>query len=476
MRTYLFYDLDASGENVAFDQVLRFAAIRTDDRFDVLDEHDVSMRLRREVVPAPVAVLRHGWSVEALRAEGEAEVDAIRTVHGLMNEPGTIGLGYRTIDADDEMLRFAFFRNLLDPYTHQYANDCGRMDLEPMVVLERLRGRTALDDLLRHEASGDGEGPARGVRAGAQAALALARQLASDRARWDELAGYFDPAVDEARLAALPTFRIGGAVHPVALMVDPAFGAERAYQRPVVGLGRHRYYANQSRWLALDTPQLPEVATQPIRSVAEVVRKKLGVPGFLLSWKDEAANRLDEARRSLARQNLAWLREHPALFQQMAGYYREATYRQIPNLDADAALYQIDRFTEEEKARFERFHAAETVDEKAALIPEFERTVVQTLALRVLLRNEPASAWPPVVRRYADAYRRRIYPRTRSDVLVDHRGDERRTPADALRAIERLRAEGLDGAPLDAERHRLLDELERHVQTASRSPRRALSA
>ncbi len=38
-------------------------------------------------------------------------------------------MGYNTIRFDDEITRFMFWRNLIDPYAREWQNDCGRWDL-----------------------------------------------------------------------------------------------------------------------------------------------------------------------------------------------------------------------------------------------------------------------------------------------------------------------------------------------------------
>jgi exodeoxyribonuclease-1 len=47
--------------------------------------------------------------------------------------PGTIGVGYNTIRFDDEITRFMFWRNLIDPYAREWQNQCGRWDLLDVV-------------------------------------------------------------------------------------------------------------------------------------------------------------------------------------------------------------------------------------------------------------------------------------------------------------------------------------------------------
>jgi exodeoxyribonuclease-1 len=135
--SYLFYDIETTGLNKAFDQVLQFAAVRTDNQLNETDRHSIRIKLRPDVIPSPRAIITNRISMQELNL-GICEFEAIRQIHGLMNDPGTVSLGYNTLGFDDEFLRFSFYRNLLPPYTHQYRNGCRRMDLLPITIIYRL--------------------------------------------------------------------------------------------------------------------------------------------------------------------------------------------------------------------------------------------------------------------------------------------------------------------------------------------------
>src|SRR3990167_351623 len=119
--SYLFYDIETTGLNKCFDQVLQFAAIRTDLSFNEIARAFISIRLNPDVTPSPAAIMTHRISMQDMQS-GKPEVEGICEIHRLMNTPGTISLGYNNLNFDDEFLRFSFYRNLLPPYTHQYAN------------------------------------------------------------------------------------------------------------------------------------------------------------------------------------------------------------------------------------------------------------------------------------------------------------------------------------------------------------------
>ena len=55
MQTLLFYDIETSGLNPAFDQVLTFACIRTDLSLNEISREEIVVRLRDDIVPSPWA-------------------------------------------------------------------------------------------------------------------------------------------------------------------------------------------------------------------------------------------------------------------------------------------------------------------------------------------------------------------------------------------------------------------------------------
>src|SRR5438445_13599319 len=54
--TFIFYDTETTGLNAAFDQIVQFAAIVTDDSFDVLEELNLRCRLRPHQMASPGAM------------------------------------------------------------------------------------------------------------------------------------------------------------------------------------------------------------------------------------------------------------------------------------------------------------------------------------------------------------------------------------------------------------------------------------
>ncbi|MGD9305084.1 MAG: exodeoxyribonuclease I, partial [Desulfobacterales bacterium] len=197
--SYFFYDIETTGLNKAFDQVLQFAAIRTDPELHEINRHTITVKLRPDIIPSPQALITNRMSMAELDS-GMCEFDAIRQIHQLMNEPGTISLGYNSLGFDDEFLRFSFYRNLLTPYTHQYQNDCRRMDLLPITVFywlfkrkvlnwPQVNGKLSLK--LEHLGSANKliAGPSHDALVDVSATVDLARIFFKDKKMWYYLEG-----------------------------------------------------------------------------------------------------------------------------------------------------------------------------------------------------------------------------------------------------------------------------------------------
>src|ERR1035438_5535330 len=64
--TYIFYDTETTGKLTAFDQILQFAAIKTDAELNVVDTFNIRCRLLPYIVPSPGALLVTGTTIAAI--------------------------------------------------------------------------------------------------------------------------------------------------------------------------------------------------------------------------------------------------------------------------------------------------------------------------------------------------------------------------------------------------------------------------
>lgn len=118
MASYVFYDTETTGILTAFDQILQFGAIRTDEEFNELDRLDVRCRLMPHVVPAPRALEVTGVTPEMLMDPAlPSHYEAMRTIHTTLTEwSPAIFIGFNSISFDETLLRQAFYQTLQPIY------------------------------------------------------------------------------------------------------------------------------------------------------------------------------------------------------------------------------------------------------------------------------------------------------------------------------------------------------------------------
>ena len=67
IHMFIFYDTETSGINVAFDQILQFAAILTDEHFVEIDRLEIRCQILSWVIPSPIAMLVTRTSGSAIK-------------------------------------------------------------------------------------------------------------------------------------------------------------------------------------------------------------------------------------------------------------------------------------------------------------------------------------------------------------------------------------------------------------------------
>lgn len=464
--TFLFYDIETTGLNKAYDQILEFAAIRTDSDLNEIGRFNYTIRLRPDVVPSPAAILVNRIASERF-SSGCCEYEAMREVHSHLNFPGTISIGYNSIGFDDEFLRFSFHRNLLPPYTHQYANGCRRMDLLPITIIYWLYRRAVLcwpelegKPSLKLEDIGAANrlftGQTHNAMSDVEAALRLARKLLRDGKMWRYLDGCFRREVDCQRAGDLPVaFQSSFGPHCLSILVSSEFGARHLFQAPVLSIGPSVPYPKQILWLRLDLPDLRLTQAESVGETAWVVRKRFGEPGILVPPLGRYLEQIGPERRAQMTENLAWLQANPAVFQAIIRHHRHYRYPFIPELDPDACLYQAGFFPRADEALCRMFHAASSLSEKAALIERFASPDARILAARILFRNYP-DALPGAMALEAETYLRRICG---GDPMLDYTGHPRITPQLSLAQIQELK----QAASLAPDQYCLLESLEQYI-------------
>ena len=276
-HTFLWHDYETFGAVPRRDRPAQFAAIRTDAQ---LNEIDVPLMIyckpAPDYLPSPEACLITGITPQLCLERGIAEHAFAAEIERAFAQPGTVGVGYNTIRFDDEVTRFLFWRNLIDPYAREWQNDCGRWDLLDVVRLtwalrpdgiewpKKEDGKPSfkLGDLARangllHEAAHDALSDVR-------ATIALARLIREKQPKLFEFAFSLHKKDRVARELGLPSTR--DTAKPF-LHVSGMFPTERGCLAIMWPLASHPTNKNELiAWdLASDPSELRDLDVETLR-------------------------------------------------------------------------------------------------------------------------------------------------------------------------------------------------------------------
>jgi exonuclease I len=135
--SFVFYDTETSGLSKAFDQILQFAAVRTDADLNIIDDatDSVTLRARRLpwIVPSPAAMIVTRLAPRDLEIQPLSSYKLLAEVSRRFEAwSPAIFIGHNTIRFDEEMLRHGLFAALQDPYTTQLN---GNLRADTLVML-----------------------------------------------------------------------------------------------------------------------------------------------------------------------------------------------------------------------------------------------------------------------------------------------------------------------------------------------------
>ncbi|MDU8946374.1 exonuclease domain-containing protein [Ovoidimarina sediminis] len=177
---FAFYDLETTGRSAAFDHPLQFAAIHTDDDFNVLETVNLRCRLSPHVLPSPGALAVTGVSLDQITDPALPNwFEMMGEIRGIIERwsPST-WTGFNSLRFDDPMMRQSFFQTLQPQiYAMQFDGNT-RLDVLPIMYavhvlkpecftwplngdgrlsfkLEDLAAANGFEDHIAHDALGD---------------------------------------------------------------------------------------------------------------------------------------------------------------------------------------------------------------------------------------------------------------------------------------------------------------------------------
>ena len=132
--SFFIYDYESFGISPANDRPAQFAGIRTDADFNIIGEPVMLYcKQTNDYLPTPDAVLVTGITPQECNEKGISEPEFATKILAEFSQPNTCVMGYNNIRYDDEMTRYTFYRNFIDPYEYSWKNGNSRWDLLDLV-------------------------------------------------------------------------------------------------------------------------------------------------------------------------------------------------------------------------------------------------------------------------------------------------------------------------------------------------------
>jgi len=134
--SFYWHDYETWGANPRVDRPSQFAGIRTDADLNPVGEPlMIYAQPTPDFLPNPEAVLITGITPQLASSEGVSEAEFFKRIHREFQHPNSCIVGYNNIRFDDEVTRFGFYRNFIDPYAYSWQNGNSRWDVLDLMRL-----------------------------------------------------------------------------------------------------------------------------------------------------------------------------------------------------------------------------------------------------------------------------------------------------------------------------------------------------
>ena len=414
-QTFYWHDYETFGVDPSRDRPVQFAGIRTDAELNVIGEPLMLFaRPSRDVLPQPQACLLTGITPQQALAQGVPEAEFMARIHEQLSQPGTCGVGYNSIRFDDEVTRYALYRNFYDAYAREYQNGNSRWDIIDMVRLthalrpegiEWPRGEDGAVSFrleLLTQANGIGHAAAHDALSDVEATIALARLIRDKQPR------LFDYALKMRSKQAVLAELDMAAMKPV-LHVSGMFGAARNNIGLVVPITRHPRNKNEIICydLAVDPAPLVELDVDALRqrlftpsADLPAGTERLGIKSIHINKSPVIATPklLDPATAqrlgidgALCRANRQQLVAITGLADKLQQVYKDREFSAVT--DPDRMLYSGGFFGDADKRSMEKIRAA-TPEQLRDQSFVFEDARLSEMLFRYRARNFPDSLTP----------------------------------------------------------------------------------
>ena len=408
--TLFWHDYETFGANPAKDRPSQFAGVRTDMDLNIIGEPETFYcKVANDYLPSPEAILITGITPQLANLKGMPEAEFMNKINGLFSQPKTCVVGYNSLRFDDEVSRYGFYRNFIDPYAREWQNGNTRWDIidlvracyafrpegiswpekedgSPSFKLEQLTVANGLSHEKAHDAMSD-----------VYATIGMAKLIKSVQPKLFDY--YFSLRQKQAVSKLIDVLDMKPLVH-----VSSKISALNGCTTIIAPVAYHSTNKNAVICvnLAMDIAPLIELSVDEIRERMYTRRSDLAPDELPIGLKqihinkspfiapantltDENAARLD-FDKAFAREQYKKLKQHPELREKLVAVFDvEHDDRAI---DADQALYSGGFFSSADKAKIEIIRNTQP-NNLAALELDFDDGRLAEMLYRYRARNYP---------------------------------------------------------------------------------------
>jgi exodeoxyribonuclease-1 len=409
-QSIFWHDYETWGVNPQKDYPCQFAGIRTDLELNTIDKPlMIYSQIPNDYIPQPQACLVTGITPQLTLRDGLSEALFMRKIHHQFSQANTCVAGYNSVRFDDEVTRYALYRNFYDPYAREWQNGNSRWDIIdlaracyalrpegiewplndegiPSFKLQELTTANGLKHEAAHDAMSD-----------VYATIALAKLMKEKQSKLYQFA--FENRMKSKVGALIDLENMTPLVH-----VSSKLPAIHGCCTWIVPIAYHPSNKNAVIVLnlALDPRPLEQMSVheikekmyQPNTMLAENEQRlpikliHLNKCPFIAPAKtltEENAERL-AIDRAQCLNNLQWLKTKPELAQKLQDVFNEEFSREIG--DPEHALYSGGFFSEHDKALINQVNQAQEQELMELKLP-FKDPRLSSLLFRYRARNFP---------------------------------------------------------------------------------------
>lgn len=137
-KTFYWHDYETWGTTPAFDKPVQFAGVRTDMELNPIGEPlMIYCKPSPDFLPDPQACLITGITPQLALEKGITEKEFVAAIYRELAQSETCGVGFNSIRFDDEVTRYALYRNFYAPYEREWKKGNSRWDIMDVMRMTR---------------------------------------------------------------------------------------------------------------------------------------------------------------------------------------------------------------------------------------------------------------------------------------------------------------------------------------------------